>query len=148
MDSRSTATLFERLKNLLRARANHHQPNHPQTSRQWTGRQGEALAESFLRKEGYQILARNWRSGRSEVDLVARERDILVFVEVKTRHPDDLVGGYAAMNQRKRSALRRAANAWMAKAVPRPLTHRLDLVEVRLAPGIEPVIRHYSNLPF
>ena len=49
------------------------------------GAAGEAFAASALEAEGYRILERNWRSGRSEIDLIAQRGDIIAFVEVKTR---------------------------------------------------------------
>ncbi|MDD5543519.1 MAG: YraN family protein [Acidobacteriia bacterium] len=49
------------------------------------GREGERQAYRFLRRQGYQVVARNFRSPRGEVDLIAWDRDILCFVEVKTR---------------------------------------------------------------
>ncbi len=56
------------------------------------GKKGEALAADHLQKEGYKIRHRNWVSGRNEVDIVAENKDHIVFVEVKTRseEPDDL----------------------------------------------------------
>ena len=49
------------------------------------GRQGEELAARYLQQKGYQIIDRNWRSGRQELDIVAQKEDILVVVEVKSR---------------------------------------------------------------
>jgi putative endonuclease len=53
------------------------------------GRWGEELAEKYLLAKGYEITFRNWRTGRLEIDLVARKGDLLVFVEVKTRANHD-----------------------------------------------------------
>ena len=49
------------------------------------GREGEALAANFLQQKGYEIVDRNWRYGPKEIDIVARDGDTMVFVEVKTR---------------------------------------------------------------
>jgi len=49
------------------------------------GKKGEDLAADYLRKKGYRILKRNWRSGRNEVDIIADNNEYIVFVEVKTR---------------------------------------------------------------
>lgn len=49
------------------------------------GAKGEQLALALLKKKGYSILAENWRSGKNEVDVIARIADTVVFVEVKTR---------------------------------------------------------------
>lgn len=63
-----------------------------------TGRAGEAMAADFLKRRGYRILEMNYRCSIGEIDMVAREKDVLVFVEVKTRksgamgYPEQAVG--------------------------------------------------------
>jgi putative endonuclease len=114
------------------------------------GRNGEAKAARFLRrKSGFKLVARNWRNPRDrreEIDLIARDGAVLVFVEVKARAAGARVPGYYAVDWRKRRALRRACRAYLALLRPKPRTFRLDIVEVELAPG-EPVIRHFRNIP-
>src|SRR5450759_4281309 len=77
------------------------------------GNRGEQLAAAWLQRErGFAIVARNWRSPRDrrdEIDLVCRDGDALVFVEVKTRAAGALVPGYYAVDERKKTVLRRAA---------------------------------------
>ncbi len=80
-----------------------------------TGRRGEQAAVDYLRRAGYAILERNWRSGRYELDIVARRWDELHFVEVKTRRAGGLTTPEEALTPRKFSALRRAAEAYMAQ---------------------------------
>ena len=53
-----------------------------------TGKQGEALARTYLEEKGYEILEASWRYRRAEVDIIAKDKKILVFVEVKTRRSD------------------------------------------------------------
>jgi putative endonuclease len=114
------------------------------------GVRGEELAERFLRRErGHRILARNWRSPRDqrdEIDLVALDGEVLVFVEVKTRQEKALVPAYYSVNERKKRALRRAIGAYLARLRPKPHTFRFDVVEVALTAG-EPIIRHFENIP-
>lgn len=119
------------------------------------GARGEACAAEFLRRErGFKIVAQNWRLARDrriEIDLVGRDGDILVFVEVKTRDPDALVPGYFAVNARKKRILKRACMAYLAQLGRRPRIFRFDVVEVMLPPGppgggpIE--VRHFENIP-
>ena len=120
------------------------------------GATGEALAAEFLRRErGFAVVVRNWRSPRdrrAELDLVCRDGEVLVFVEVKTRTADALVPGYYAINRRKKRALLRACQAYLAHLAARPLTYRLDVVEVALpatlAPGgTAPELHHFENVP-
>ncbi len=114
-----------------------------------TGRAGERLAERFLvREKGFRVLARNWRDGREEIDLVARDRDVLVFVEVKTRAKEGLVPGYfAAVEKRKKDALRRAIRRYLKTVRDKPLTFRFDIVEVNLAAPSLKRILHFENIP-
>ena len=66
--------------------------------KQQLGKEGEDIATAHLIKEGYKILARNYRSGRAEIDIIATKADLLIVVEVKTRetdkygNPEDSVG--------------------------------------------------------
>ena len=118
------------------------------------GAEGERLAADFLRKQnGYKIIARNWRSPqdrRDEIDLVCRDRSVLVFVEVKTRSADALVSGYHAVNQAKKRVMLRACTAYLRSlGSSRELeTFRFDIVEVSHSRVAEaPVVRHYENVP-
>lgn len=54
-------------------------------SKQEIGARGEAIAYDYLIKQGYTVVARNWRYSRAEIDLIAKDGAVLVFVEVKTR---------------------------------------------------------------
>jgi len=115
-----------------------------------SGAAGERAAAAFLRRlPGWRILARNWRNPadrREEIDLVACEGPVLVFVEVKTRAPDARVRGYYAVDRRKRTILRRAVRAYLANLRQRPRTVRFDIVEVEFPPGeIRPRITHLAN---
>jgi len=118
------------------------------------GGRGERLAADFLHRErGCTIVARNWRAPRdrrAELDLVVRDGEALVFVEVKTRTAGALVPGFYAVNQRKKRALRRACDCYLAQLARPPRTFRFDIVEVALpadaaAPG-RPEIRHFENI--
>ncbi len=113
-----------------------------------TGRSGERAAEKFLRREKkHRILARNWRSGRDELDLVSRDGEVLVFVEVKTRQADALVPGYYTVDDRKKKALKRACYAYLKQLRKKPRTFRFDVVEIGIAAGAEPVVYHFENIP-
>ena len=117
-----------------------------------TGARGERLAEDFLRGErGYGIVARNWRNPRDrreEIDLVCRDGDALVFVEVKARGAAALVPGYFAVDRRKKAVLRRACTAYLRSLAVPPRTYRLDIVEVAFpVGGGAPVVNHFANIP-
>ncbi len=78
------------------------------------GRRGERIAERALIGRGYRILDRNWRCREGEIDLVARDGDALVFVEVKTRSSDAFGHPFEAITAAKLARLRRLASAWLA----------------------------------
>jgi putative endonuclease len=115
------------------------------------GRRGEQAAADFLQvRQGYAIVGRNWRSPRDqrdEIDLVCRDGEVLVFVEVKARAAGALVSGYQAVDERKKRALRRAVQAYLAQLVPAPRTFRFDVVEVTLSGHLPPQVMHYQNAP-
>jgi putative endonuclease len=77
------------------------------------GRQGEQAAADFLQRTGMKILARNWRCGLGEIDIVAADRRALVACEVKTRSDTRFGTPLEAVNYRKRSRLRRLAVQWV-----------------------------------
>lgn len=78
-----------------------------------TGRRFEEAAARHLRARGYRILARNYRFGRREVDLVAEREGVVVFVEVKGRSRSDCGHPLTAITRRKRRDVEVAARAWL-----------------------------------
>ncbi|MCR9095025.1 MAG: YraN family protein [bacterium] len=90
-------------------------------ARRSLGREGEERAARHLEARGYQIVARNVRAARVEIDLIVRGRGAIVFVEVKTRRRDSrgVFGRHAsaaeAVDARKQARLRRGAAAWLAE---------------------------------
>lgn len=119
----------------------------PESARR--GRLGERLAARFLRREkAFRIVTRNWRNGRDELDLVCRDGEVLVFVEVRARAAGARVSGYHSVTRRKRAALLRACRAYMRRLRRPPAHFRFDIVEVRLskdATGGE--VSHFANVP-
>ena len=81
-----------------------------------TGRLGEQAAAEYLRDEGYELLAVNWRSGRYELDIVACKEAELHIVEVKARRTDGLTTPEEALTPQKQQALMHAARAYVAWA--------------------------------
>ncbi len=78
------------------------------------GQEGEEAAAGLLARKGYALLARNWRQARLELDMVCRDGDTIVFVEVKTRSSDRYGGPAHAVSPSKQRVLCRAARAWLA----------------------------------
>lgn len=93
------------------------------------GSKGELLAARFLLDKGYAVLHYNWRSGHKEIDLIAKERDTIVFVEVKSRS-NELYGDAAdAVTLRKMNLLISAAEAYIKRNKVN-LKYRFDIVTV------------------
>jgi len=111
------------------------------------GRWGEKIAENFLRNNHYKILGRRIRAGKhGELDIVAKDGDVLVFVEVKTRKTENYGRPISAVNFWKKKALSRAAIAYLKRLNYPQIYFRFDVVEVVGSPGnSEPVIRHIKD---
>jgi putative endonuclease len=112
-----------------------------------TGAWGEGHAVRCLRKAGYKILGRRVRIGRrDELDIVASRRDVLVFVEVKTRGAEDFGRPVEAVDRAKRQAMSRAAMGYLQRLKKKPPYFRFDVVEVVGAIGDKhPDVRHLEN---
>lgn len=94
------------------------------------GQRGEELACAFLRSQGYAIVERNWRSPFGEVDIIARDGEALVFIEVKTRASPGFGGPEAALTHRKRRRIITTARAYLNE-IGRELPVRFDLVALK-----------------
>ena len=105
------------------------------------GVRGEKLACRFLRRNGYKILYRNFRGRRGgEIDIVCRDRDTLVFVEVKTRTREDFGRPIAAIDQDQRNRISRGALAWLRLLDNPEILFRFAVVEVLIGDAIKPRI--------
>jgi putative endonuclease len=101
-------------------------------SRTAAGRDGEELAARLLAERGYEVLERNWRGGRGEIDLVCRHRDVLVFVEVRTTRTRAFGHPLESLRPDKLVRLRHAGRSWMAARGLRARAYRFDLVALEL----------------
>ena len=82
------------------------------------GREGEDAAVRLLQASGYAVIARNVRLPGGEIDVIARERDVIAFVEVKARASRRFGSALAAVDARKRKTLRALAADWLQIAAP------------------------------
>jgi putative endonuclease len=114
--------------------------------RQSLGRWGEDMAADYLQAKGYEIIARNVRSKRGEIDLVALEGKSLIFVEVKTRSSDDYGFPEAAVTHRKQQTLVHCAQAFLLNHPEWGDDWRIDVIAIRKAVGdASPEIVHYQD---
>lgn len=95
------------------------------------GNRGEKVAKEFLSKKGYHILETNWRFSRAEVDLIAMDGAILVFIEVKTRSTAFFGAPELAVTKQKKMLLSDAANAYMQQ-IQHDWEIRFDIISIIL----------------
>lgn len=114
----------------------------PLLAKHKVGLVGENLACRYLVSQKYQILARRYRSGQDELDIIAFDKAHaeLVFVEVKTRSSESSIDPELALNQRKLKAMWRAANHYLRKTNFQS-DYRFDLIAI-----IGEKINHYENI--
>jgi|SRR3989344_7577205 len=110
------------------------------------GRLGEDLARKYLEKKGYKILEQNYRTRYAEIDLVARHKDVLVFVEVRTKIGERFGTPEETLNAKKLQKVKRNAFSYAAHMKWNKL-YRIDAVCIVLAPDRTPKrIAHYENV--
>lgn len=104
------------------------------------GQRGEAEAAKFLRKRGYRVLMRNFSTEAGEIDIVARQGDVLVFVEVKTRTSDKVHDPSRQVNHPKQQRMTKAARAYLAHYRDRTPPARFDVVSIVWPEGGKPQV--------
>ena len=109
--------------------------------RRATGRRGEEIAVEHLASRGYRIVDLNWRTRFGELDIVARQGDTLVFVEVRTRATGGFGTAGESVGPAKQRQLRRMAEQYLQLRAP-SASARIDVVTVRLLPGVPPQVDH------
>jgi putative endonuclease len=100
--------------------------------RRETGILGEKLAKDFLRKRGYRILKANYRCPQGEIDIIARHRDYLVFIEVRTKRSLDFGSPEESITPAKRERLRTVAAHYQQTHSNLPSLWRIDVVAIEL----------------
>lgn len=112
-----------------------------------TGAWGEALAARYLRKNRYKILAAGYRCRFGEIDLIAANREYLVFVEVKLRKTADFASARDYVDRRKQDKLRITASMYLSQN-PTNLQPRFDVIEIYAPEGTktaDPEIHHMED---
>ncbi len=109
-----------------------------------TGYWGEEKAAEYLTAKGYGIMARNWRMGRRDIDIVAHKDGTVVFVEVKTRRDNRFAEPEQAVGAAKVRSLSLAAGAFM-KSLATDAAARFDIITVTGTPGGDFRIDHIED---
>ena len=114
------------------------------------GAEGEAAALAFIRKKKWSLVATNWRPGGVyqgfEIDIIARDHDVLVFVEVKTRTDGQTIPVYSAFNKRKQRTLAEAARRYLSVENLWGTPCRFDLICLLRQPDNLYEVQHYAHV--
>ena len=108
------------------------------------GREGERIAELFLKKKGYRLVERNYRCAAGELDLIVLDRRVIVFVEVKTRTGSGYGTPMEAVEFRKQHKMIRTAQFFLNAKKLSQREARFDVVGISWA-GAEPLVEHIEN---
>ena len=118
-------------------------------NRKQTGKLGEDIAAKHLKKQRYKILARNWKNKWGEIDIVAKHKKRIIFVEVKTLQqsqdkpnflPEDKID-----EKKKRQLVKMAQIYLLQNKLSLGIPHQIDVIAIELIDG-EPKIRHLENV--
>ena len=99
------------------------------------GKEGEELAANFLAEKGYEIVERNYRHKRSEIDLIVRKKNWLIFVEVKFRRNKNFGAAEESVTPKKQELLRRTAEGYVETKNLHNVSCRFDVVAVEIENG-------------
>ena len=111
---------------------------------QYFGREGEVVAERWLRRRGWRVLHRRFRSGHRDIDLIAERDGTVAFVEVKARHGGWFGGPVEAVNWKERRELARSASVWIDRHGRAGESYRFDVIGVLVDEG-RVRVRHVEN---
>ncbi len=122
------------------------------------GKKGEDLARKYLKNKGYKILERNWKtpltgSGQirqKEIDIIARKKGSIVFVEVKTllannQNPNRFLAEESIGPQKRKNLILASKFYLIAKKIPQDIPWQIDVISVEISPENKPEIHHFEN---
>ena len=112
--------------------------------KQVLGKEGERIAEQYLKKKGYRLVERNYRCAAGELDLIVLDHRVVVFVEVKTRTGDGFGSPFEAVEFRKQRKMIQAAQYFLAEKKLQQRDARFDVVGISW-PGRDPMVENIEN---
>ncbi len=115
-----------------------------QTTRE-IGDRGEDIAVEYLKKLGWQILARNYYAGHTEIDIIAKDKNIIVFVEVKTRANTTFGHPIEYVTESKVKSIYKVADVWIRKNNAQNHFMRFDVIGIVAAKNKKPDITHLKD---
>ena len=108
------------------------------------GRIGEDIATTYLKKEGYKIITRNWYYDHKEIDIIARQGEQIVIVEVKTREEDYFEEPWEAVSIHKIRNLVEVADAWLIQKEV-DLETRFDVISIIFSDNDHYTLTHFPD---
>lgn len=109
-----------------------------------TGKQGEKIAANYLKKNGYKIVERNYHCKFGEIDIIALNKDILSFIEIKTRSSREHIPPEFAVTKHKQDKIKRSAALYLGKHGIENRDCRFDIVAITLEKGKKDIVL-YKN---
>ena len=116
--------------------------------RQQIGKTGEAMAVRFLKKKGYKILAQNYRTRLGEIDVIAKDRNTIAFIEVKTRRTMEYGSPKMAITPEKQRKISMAALLYLKQNDQSNAAARFDVVTVQPDNGTIDIIKNAFELAY
>jgi putative endonuclease len=110
-----------------------------------TGDRGEQLAVALLKDKNFEIIEQNYRFGHGEIDIIARDKDVLVFVEVKTRKNLEFGPPELAVTKNKQRQIRKIAEMYLVENKITDMDCRMDVIAILLKQNLPPEINHIEN---
>jgi putative endonuclease len=120
---------------------------YPMAKHNELGKQGELIARKFLEDKGHTFVACNYKQGRTEIDLISRHQNILIFTEVKTRSSDFFASPERAVNEKKEDLIIRAAQAYLYEQAYEGEI-RFDVISIVITNQVDIQIRHFEDAFF
>ena len=108
------------------------------------GKKGEEIARKYLKEQGYRILAKNWFWDHREIDIIARQGDQIVIVEVKTREGDYFEEPWEAVSTAKIRNIVEAAEAWLIQ-MQVDLETRFDVISIVFSDEVNYELTHFQD---
>ena len=109
------------------------------------GKEGEKLAEKFLRKNGHRLRARSYSTRWGEIDLITQHKNVIVFVEVRTQSTDRYGTSYEALRSCKKQRIKKAAKDYLYKYRLMERPYRFDFIQIVLNDTDPPRLEHIED---
>jgi len=116
------------------------------TQRQNIGRMGEDAATRLLLNKRIKILEGNWRGGGQEIDIIALDKDTIVFVEVRTRRRGSKVCAIESITTAKQNTMRKGAEEYLTRTAQWDTPCRFDIITVEYSSKDDLTLEHYCNV--